>query len=220
MDVMKWLKRMFGEVKYRLNPGRAERSRVVDIPAFHDLGPGDIAIDCGANLGVITTILAANGAEVHAFEPNPDAFRVLSERTAHLPNVHRHPQAVLDRADEMTLYLHVNYGLNPERFSSRSSLIGDKRNVDDRKGVKVPVIDLPAFIEALGRPVKLLKIDVEGAEYDILNALIDRGLMDRIGAVFVETHAHSIPSLRPKDAALRQRIADLQLGGKIDLNWL
>lgn len=220
MDLTKWLKRMFGEVKYRLNPGKAEESRVVDIPAFHALGPGDIAIDCGANLGVITTILAANGAEVHAFEPNPDAFRVLTERTAHLPNVHRHQKAVLDRNDEMTLYLHVNYGLNPERFSSRSSLIGEKRNVDDRKGVKVPVIDLPAFIEGLGRPVKLLKIDVEGAEYDILNALIDRGLMDRIEAVFVETHAHSIPSLRPKDAALRQRIADLRLGGKIDLNWL
>ena len=220
MTIKKSLKRWFGGVMYRLKPGKPEQARVVDIPVFHALGPGDIAIDCGANLGVITTILAKGGAEVHAFEPNPDAFRVLTQRTADMPNVHRHQQAVLDHPDTMTLFLHVNYGLNPERFSSRSSLIAEKRNVDDRAGVKVEVIDLVAFIEALGRPVKLLKIDIEGAEYAVLNALIDRGIMDRIENIFVETHAHSIPSLQPVDAALRQRIADLGLGGKIDLNWL
>ena len=220
MGVKKSLKRWFGAVAYRLKPGRAEVARVVDIPGFHNLGPGDIAIDCGANLGVITQILAKGGAEVHAFEPNPDAFRVLTERTRAIPNVHRHQQAVLDHDDVMTLYLHVNYALNPERFSSRSSLIAEKRNVDESGGVQVAVIDLVAFIEKLGRPVKLLKVDIEGAEYALLNALIDRGVIDRIETVFVETHAHAIPSLQPVDKALRQRIADLGLGGKIDLNWL
>lgn len=220
MALKKTLKRWFGAVAYRVKPGKAEQSRNVTEPEFHALGPGDIAIDCGANLGVITAIMAKNGAEVHAFEPNPDAFRVLTERTARMPNVHRHQQAVLDRADTMTLFLHVNYGLNPERFSSRSSLIGEKRNVDDRRGVKVEVIDVVDFIEKLGRPVKLMKIDVEGAEYDILNAMIDRGVIDHVDKVFVETHAHSIPSLKPVDAALRQRIAERGLAGKIDLNWL
>lgn len=68
--------------------------------------------------------------------------------------------------------------------------------------------------------MKLLKVDIEGAEYDLLNGLIDRGAMDRIEAVFVETHAHSIPSLVPVDKALRDRIDKLGLGGKIDLNWI
>lgn len=220
MKLKKTLKRLAGEVMYRLKPGKPESEREVAIPEFHALGPGDIAIDCGANLGVITRILGAKGAEVHAFEPNPDAFRVLAERTKDMPNVHLHPQAVLDRPDTLTLYLHVNYGLNPERFSSRSSLIAEKRNVDDRKGLQVEVIDLVAFIGSLGRPVKLLKIDVEGAEYAILNALIDRGVIDRIDNIYVETHAHSIPSLQPVDAALRKRIAELGLERKIDLNWL
>ena len=137
-----------------------------------------------------------------------------------MANVHRHQQAVLDHDDIMTLYPHVNYALDPERFSSRSSLIAEKRNVDESGGVQVAVIDLVAFIERLGRPVKLLKVDIEDAEYALLNGLIDRGMMDRIEAVFVETHAHAIPSLQPVDKALRQRIADLGLGGKIDLNWL
>jgi FkbM family methyltransferase len=218
MNLKKTLKRWMGEVIYRLKPGQAEHRRVVDIAAFHSLGPGDIAIDCGANLGAITRILAAGGATVHAFEPNPDAFGVLQAAVGDMPNVHLHAAAVLDAPGTMTLHLHMNYDRNPERFSSGSSLIAEKRNVDEARGVEVQVVDLVAFIAALPR-VKLLKIDIEGAEYAILHALIDRGVIDRIDAVFVETHAHAIPSLRETDARLRQRIADLGLGGKIDLNW-
>ena len=215
----KWLKRWGGEVIYRLKPGQAEHERTVTQPEFHALGPGDIAIDCGANLGAITRILAASGAEVHAFEPNPDAFAHLSRAVAGLPHVHLHPKAVLDRPGRLTLHLHMNYARNPARFSSGSSLISEKRNVDAAQGVEVEVIDLPAFIAALDRPVKLLKIDVEGAEYDILHALLDRGLIDRIDKIFVETHAHAIPSLRDTDARLRDRIAKAGLAGKIDLTW-
>ena len=219
MNLKKTLKRMLGEVVYRMKPGRAEHARVVDIAAFHALGPGDIAIDCGANLGAITRILAAGGATVHAFEPNPDAFGVLQVAVGKMPNVHLHAAAVLDAPGRMTLHLHMNYDRNPERFSSGSSLIAEKRNVDGGRGVEVEVVDLVAFIAGLPGPVKLLKIDIEGSEYAILHALIDRGVIDRIESIFVETHAHAIPSLRETDARLRQRIAELGLAGKIDLKW-
>ena len=36
------------------------------------------------------------GAELHAFDPNSDAFRVLTEPTKTMPNVHCHQQAMLD----------------------------------------------------------------------------------------------------------------------------
>lgn len=219
MTIRKTLKRLGGEVAYRLRPGRALHDRQVGEPAFHALGPGDIGIDCGANLGAITRVMAAGGAEIHAFEPNPVAFDALARATAGLPNVRLHRQAVLDAPGRMPLHLHLNDARNPARFSASSSLMPDKRNVDPAQGIEVEVIDLPAFIEALGRPVALLKIDVEGAEYAILHALIDRGTIHRIGRVFVETHAHAIPRLRDTDAALRQRIAALGLAEKIDLTW-
>ena len=84
----------------------------------------------------------------------------------------------------------------------------------------VEVIDFPAFVRGLGRPVKLLKVDIEGAEYILLNALIDAGLMDRIEKVYVETHAHAIPSLKEADRLLRLRLKTLGLTEKIDLNWV
>ncbi len=219
MKLKKMLKRLGGEVIYRLKPGRALHDRQVGQPEFHDLGPEDIGIDCGANLGAITRIMAAGGAEIHAFEPNPDAFAVLTRATEGMPNVRLHQQAVLDKPGMMTLHLHMNYARNPERFSSGSSLMGEKRNVDGTRGVEVEVIDLVDFIQRLDRPVRLLKIDIEGAEYAVLHALIDRNVIDRIAKIFVETHAHSIPSLRETDTRLRARIVELGLEGKIDLTW-
>lgn len=217
----KLLKRLGGDILYRLKrKGRTSVHRVRHHPAFADLGPGDVAIDGGANLGLVTEVLAANGAEVHAFEPNPDAFRVLSERFGDAPHVHLYPQALLDEPGTMTLYLHLNYDRDPERLSQGSSLISEKRNVSETRGVAVEVVDLAAFIERLGKPVKVLKLDVEGAEYRILTRLIESGTIDRIGRVLVETHAKAIPSLRPADASLRRRIEEAGLAGKIDLNWI
>ena len=93
-------------------------------------------------------------------------------------------------------------------------------NVSEGGGVEVEVIDLAACIEALGRPVKVPKIDVESADYRILNRLIASGVIEQVERVFVEAHAHAIPSRYEVDAALRWRIADLGLGRKIDLNWI
>jgi len=221
MNLRKKLKKIGGEIVYRLKPGR--RSSVEEArahPAFAALGAGDIAIDCGANHGVITAAMAANGAEVHAFEPNPDAFAVLTERFKGAPNVRLYPQAVLDKPGTMTLFLHLNYARNPARFSQGSSLFAEKRNVSESGGVEVGVIDLSAFIGGLGRPVKLVKIDVEGAEYAILNGLIDSGMIHRVDQLLVETHASMIESLRLADTELRARIHELGLGEKIDLNGI
>jgi FkbM family methyltransferase len=220
MSLKKTLKRWGGELVYRLKPGKAQQFRQVTIPEFLNLGPDDIAIDCGANLGVITTVLARSGAQVHAFEPNPDAFASLRSKVKDMANVHLHQQAVLDKPGTLRLYLHLNYARNPERFSQGSSLMSEKRNVDEAHGIDVEVIDLCDFIETLGRPVKLLKIDIEGAEYAVLHAMLDRGTIDLVEKVFVETHAHAIPSLQQTDAALRQRIAECGLSEKIDLNWI
>src|SRR5689334_14105818 len=50
------------------------------------LGPDDIALDCGANVGEFTELLARTGCQVFAFEPDPYAFSRLSERLANFPN--------------------------------------------------------------------------------------------------------------------------------------
>ncbi|MFM7443241.1 MAG: FkbM family methyltransferase, partial [Tabrizicola sp.] len=64
-DALRKLKRRH---KRDLRHARAE-GMLAGIAAM--LRPGDVAVDCGANRGDVTAVLAASGAVVHAFEPDP-----------------------------------------------------------------------------------------------------------------------------------------------------
>lgn len=180
--------------------------------------PGDVAIDCGANLGDVTVPLAEKGATVYAFEPNPHAFRVLQKRTARFPNVHCFNQGVLDRTDRLRLYLHKQAESNQVKWANGSSLLAFKTNVDAGTSVEVEVVDLSAFIAKIEGRIKVLKLDVEGVECPILNKLIDTGCAARIERILVETHDRKIPELREETDALRRRIADAGLT-HIELDW-
>jgi FkbM family methyltransferase len=183
------------------------------------LGPSDVAIDCGANVGEVTALLSAAGATVYAFEPNPHAFAKLARRFAGQPNVHCIQQGVLDRHDRMRLYLHKQAARDEVKWSTGSSLLAEKSNVDRERSVEVEVIDLSEFIERLGRPVTLLKLDVEGVECRILRKLIDTGVSEKITHILVETHDAKMPELKAETDALRAAIAERGLRN-IRLDWV
>ena len=189
------------------------------IAAF-DLGPEDLALDCGANVGDVTSELARTGAFVHAFEPNPDAYAVLAERFDGVGNVELHPQAVLDQAAaSVRLYLHVDAASDPVGASVGSSLLDFKGNVDTERFVDVEAIDLAEFVLDLERPVSVLKLDVEGAECRIVNRLIDTRAVDRVGTVLVELHDRHIPELRAENDRLRRRLERQGLAGRVLTDW-
>jgi FkbM family methyltransferase len=169
----------------------------------------DVAIDCGANRGAYTVRLARSGAEVHAFEPNPDAFAELERVTAPFANVELHRAAVTTTDGPVDLYLHKRVEQDPLYWSSGSSLLEEKSNVRRDNAITVEGIRLTRFIKELGRPVKLLKMDVEGAEVALLNQLLDEDLQSRIGCAFVEVHERRIPSLVEPTRRLRERLESL-----------
>lgn len=173
---------------------------------FDALAPGQVAIDCGANIGEITAQMARPGVIVYAFEPHPQAFARLRSRFAGNPLVHCQQEAVWDRAGQMPLYLHEHDHKNPVRFSTGASLLREKPNITPDTFITVPTIDIAAFIQERKRPVALLKIDVEGVECDIIRHLLKQNLLPHLGVVLVETHDEKIPALRPAVAALRQEL--------------
>lgn len=191
-----------------------------EIPLFAvDLRPGDIAIDCGANIGDITSVMAKSGAIVYAFEPNPYAFQVLSDRFIEMPNVHCINKGVLDRDDRMSLFLHENAHEDQVMWSVGSSLLDFKGNIDPKFFFDIDVIDLAQFIAGLNSDIKLVKIDVEGVEYQIIHHLIDTGLIKKIELLLVETHEQKIPELRKANRSLRDRIAQEGITN-INLEWI
>lgn len=191
-----------------------KNSKVFDV-----LRPGDIAIDCGANVGNVTEKMANRGATVYAFEPNPYAYKVLKKRFQNNLNVHCINKAVWDRTDRLKLYLHEHSNTDQVKWSAGSSLSKEKSNVSSSQYVEVDVIDLVQFISELSEPIKLLKIDIEGLECDVLNALIDAGIAKNITSILVETHEMKIPSLIAPMQALKKKIQEQKLTN-INLRWI
>jgi len=155
---------------------------------YFPLHKDDVVIDCGANDGTEISLFLKSGCQVYAFEPNPDAFSVLHNRFKGNRKVLCLNQAVLDRNGKMKLYLHLNSRQNRIKWSTGSSLYYKKGNVSEHDSVIVSVVDLSEFINKLNTRIRLLKIDIEGAEYAVINKLINTGVVNKIDYILVETH--------------------------------
>lgn len=168
-----------------------------------------ICIDLGANIGQHTRTMAAHAAKVYAFEPDPWTAQKLREALADLPNVEVIEAAAGTEAGTFPLYRTATFDADPLEQSQSSSLVAQKRNVDTSTGIDVSVIDFPAFLQSLDTDIAVIKMDIEGAEVPLLEALFDHPVKSRIGHLFVETHESRIPALLTRTDALRARAATL-----------
>ena len=189
------------------------------------LQPGDVVIDCGANLGDIAGPLAETGALVHAFEPDPYNFAKLTERLGHLPNVTLHNQAVGTAAGTVRLMRAANWDENPDLASVKSTIIAGGRNISeaDDKGIDVTLIDFPAFLRGLiatHGAIAFLKMDIEGAELDLLEEMERQSLFAPIRLTVAETHERKFKDLRPRFESLRARIGAAYPITKVNLDWI
>lgn len=203
-------------------PTKRRRAKWEADRLFHkvlaSLKPGDIAIDCGANVGKFTEKMARTGATVYAFEPDPYCVVLLQEKFRDWPNVCVFDKAAGVADDEVKLYRAVGFDENPARHSTSSSVFATKTNCDVDSAISVAQIDLVKFIGELPSKVRLLKMDIEGAEVSILEQLFDTGEIERVERVFAETHDRKIPELGERLNSLRRRLsADMRT--KVNLDW-
>ncbi|TWT86604.1 Methyltransferase domain protein [Pseudobythopirellula maris] len=183
------------------------------------LTPADTVIDCGANVGLFTRMLAERGSTVHAFEPDPYSFSRLKQNTSDLPNVVLHNAAVGTCEGSIKLYRKPGFDDSPESASLSSSVFADKVNIDPNSYVEVQQIDFLAFMKELGSRVAILKIDIEGAEVPLLEAMLEDGSLQLSDATFVETHESRVPELADRTAALRRLAETDDWHGLLHLDW-
>lgn len=129
------------------------------------LRPGDVFADVGANIGYFTVYAALRvGASglVHAVEPDADNAALLRANLDlnGLANVQVHQLAVSDSAGEAVLF---RAGFN----SGAHSLM---QKSDLAEGPKVAVVRLDTLLDSQ-RPPRLVKIDVQGAEFQVLQSM-------------------------------------------------
>ena len=157
--------RIFARDEYRLN-------------AF---GPGalDTVIDIGAHVGFFAVRVAPLAARVLCYEPVLSNFELLLWNVAGFPHLRAHRLAVAGRRGRVRLFL-------SERPSSHSMF--PREATQRRAGIEVPCVTLADILEENAvEHCDLLKLDCEGAEYEILFSLPD-GLWSRIARVVLEYH--------------------------------
>jgi FkbM family methyltransferase len=189
------LKRLWDlPVVLRPREGPKLRSRLRDIP-----GPGDVyglaeydfngidwgevhhVIDAGANVGAFTLWVTVRArCHVVSLEPNPETFALLRENIegagiqsrVKLENV-----ALAGARGRRTLHLH--------QYSTAASL---EDQSDSHSAVQVETSTLGDVIMQSGFPhVDLLKIDIEGAEYEVFSDP-DLQALDRVRFIILECH--------------------------------
>ncbi|MFP7571337.1 FkbM family methyltransferase [Marivita sp. S2033] len=204
---------------------RRKLRKLVETPiaeaAFRDAlarSAGTVCIDLGANLGQHTRAMAPYASRVYAFEPDPWTASHLRERLGDLQNVEVIEAAAGTQDGTLPFYRTAAFDTDREIQSQSSSLMSDKCNVDTSTAIDVSVIDFPAFLAALDTEVGVIKMDIEGAEVPLLEALFDTPVLDRVGYMFVETHESRIPALSERTDALRVRAAGMSQP-VVNMDW-
>ena len=144
---------------YRAYKKRADQHERQWIQAL--IRPGDVIVDVGANVGVYSVFFAersgAQGA-VFAFEPDPQNFARLKRTTAKMATITAIEAAVGDQNGSIELF--QSKGLN---FDHRTYA-----NPDDDESVSVAITRLDDVEALQARPIRLVKIDVQGFEMSVL----------------------------------------------------
>ena len=153
------------------------------------LGANDVALDVGANLGWYSLLLdrlAGPGADVLAFEPDPQSFALLEKNLAR--NDARYVRGfsvALGETSKVTT-LHRYKSSN----NGRHTLL---EGATSGGTVDVQVMPLERFWAEQGlheRPLRLMKIDVEGFEYFVLKGAGD--LLGRCERIVLEYSPQSL----------------------------
>lgn len=143
-----------------------------------------VILDCGANIGISSLYFKHRypDAEIYCFEPNPTVFELLEVNILgnKLQDVKLFNVALSDFEGEMDFYV------GEERGSFISSADASRGGTH----TKVPARRISGEIK--GKIFDLIKIDVEGSEWQIIQDIDAAGLMNVAKQYVIEYH-HNLP---------------------------
>ncbi len=148
--------------------------------------PDWVVVDIGAAIGEFTieAALHLENGIVHAFEPNPGSINILRQnlRANNLDKVQTYNLGVWKEAGEIPLHFLNNEPLQAVSGEANSA------ELQAAKETTIPVITLKQVIEEkVGSNIDLMKLDCEGAEYQILMDQ-DPQLFLKIQRIIMEYH--------------------------------
>ena len=152
------------------------------------LRPGDVAVDVGANLGVVSLHMArlvGHGGKVVSFEPSPKVLPFLRATLSENPHLPITLVEVACGAQDGEVSLQV-----PAGNAGAASVLAGRGGGVRCETHRVSVRRLDDCLAATGlEGVRLMKLDVEGFEEQVLRGLFDRGLGLRPDVILLDEGA-------------------------------
>lgn len=149
------------------------------------------SVGIGADVDWDLAMIAEFGVVVHGFDPTPESVAWVREQELPERFVF-HPLGLATHDGTLSLY--------PPKRAGRINFSVEKLEyvTDAHQPVEMPVARLQSLMHDLGHThVDVLKIDIEGGEFDVIPAILESGVS--IGQLLVEIHYH-FPSRRLDDA--------------------
>jgi len=158
------------------------RPRKLEYWVPNEINP-EVILDIGGNIGTTSVFYSRMfpQAKIYTFEPVPTNFELLQKNISGLNNVTAFNVGLGDSDKRVQIYDSNELG-NTGGFS-----IYDV-NVDKSRSQEIQIKDAKAFLSEVGvEKVDLIKIDTEGAEYDILTTM-DKELLSNAKWIIGELH--------------------------------
>lgn len=154
----------------------------------NDASPLKDVLDLGGNVGMFSVRIASRARRVFAYEPVPSNFEQLKRNVAGYPNITPVNEAVGATHGVLKLFPGQS-----DRGTGRFSAHPDASTHDTAHPFEVPCVTLAMVFQRHGiEQLDLMKIDVEGAEHEILRA--GAGLLGRVARIVGEYHPASTGS--------------------------
>ena len=135
-------------------------------------------VGCGDNISFDLDLMNHLGCRIHAFDPTPKSLEFL--RSLDLPEEYDIFDYGLSHFDGLARF---NPPVNPEHVSHTIC----ERPVTSDRSFTVPMKRLETIMRELGHDrIDLLKIDIEGAEYGVIEDLVKSNVS--VGQICVEFH--------------------------------
>ena len=180
LEVKRWF-RDGGDSTLRLDYPLRKDSVVLDIGGYK----GDFAFSMHSRYG----------CKVNIFEPHPSFYVSCIERFKNVPEIRC-----------------LNYGLGSRDGTFGISDLGDASSfVRPNDGTSVKSAELRSIADVWAelclKEVDLLKINIEGGEYDVLPALIEAGLVRNVKYLQIQFHNFIDDSVQKREL-IRKRLAE------------
>lgn len=156
-----------------------------------------VLVDCGANTCTVLRSFVEQlpDFEFFAFEAQPELHGVGRAVAEEFPGVRIEfiPKAVWTEDTHVDFYLATEWGPN---YRGGSTLVaGHTKNlsaIDYRQPVRVEAVDFSTWLgrNFLPEDYVIVKMDIEGAEYDVLEKVVADGNLAVIDELIIEFHQH------------------------------